>query len=126
VRGGSPSGAGELNERKKVKLITKAIEKAFERNMKLDEKDRKPVLKLFGGGAATWLISEYDPDTGLMFGLADLGMGMPEMGYIDFNELAALRFPPFGLPIERDMYFKANKTLSEYADDARGAGRIAA
>ena len=85
----------------------------------------KPVVKFFGGGACTWLITEMDED-GYMFGLCDLGFGTPEMGYVDFAELAALRFPPFGLGIERDMHWTADKTLTEYADEARGLGRIAA
>ncbi len=32
---------------------------------------------------------------------------------------------PLGLKIERDKFFKANKTLAEYADEARAKGRIA-
>jgi len=38
----------------------------------------------------------------------------------------ALRFQPFNLPIERDLHFKADKTLTEYANEARNQGRIAA
>lgn len=99
-----------------MKLITKQIMKEFAANMALPEKDRKPVLKLFGGAACTWLISEYNEATGEMFGLCDLGLGYPELGYVDFNELKSIKFKPFGLPVERDMYFKASKTLSEYAE----------
>ena len=29
-----------------------------------------------------------------------------------------------GLPMERDLHFTAKKALSEYADEARNAGRI--
>ena len=90
-----------------------------------DDLNIKPVVKFFGGGACTWLISEMDED-GIMFGLCDLGMGFAELGSVDFAELAALRFPPFGLGIERDMYWTAKKTLTEYADEARDLGRIAA
>ena len=107
-----------------MKLLTKAIEKKLRANAE-KEGDFKPVLKLFNPtGAATWLIVDMD-EYGRMFGLADLGMGSPELGYIDFNELAEYR-GMFGLGIERDLGFKGTKPLSEYADEARAAGRIAA
>jgi hypothetical protein len=31
---------------------------------------------------------------------------------------------PLGLPVERDMHFEADKTISAYADEARARGRI--
>jgi hypothetical protein len=39
------------------------------------------------------------------------------------SELRNLRGPP-GLPIERDLHFDADKTLSAYATEARARGRI--
>ena len=109
-----------------MKLFTKEIEKALAANYaSADESTHRPVVKLFGGGACTWLISEkVDDDT--LFGLCDLGMGCPELGYVSQSELEGLRFPPLGLPIERDLYFTADKTLSEYFDEARESGRIVA
>lgn len=111
-----------------MKLLTKQNLRDFERNMKLDEEARKPVVKFFmASGAATWLISEYDPETGQMFGLCDLGMGSPELGYVNFNELKTLTNPYwFGAGIERDRFFEPNGTLAEYADKARRDGSIAA
>ena len=107
-----------------MKLLTKAIKTKLLANA-AKEGDHKPVLKLFNPvGSATWLVSEMGED-GMMFGLADLGMGSPELGYINFHELAGYR-GPFGLGIERDLGFKGTKPLSEYADEARAAGRIAA
>lgn len=47
------------------------------------------------------------------------------MGYVDLNELMEIKGPA-GLTIERDRWFKASKTLSEYAVEARRTGRIAA
>ena len=108
-----------------MKLITKAILDALASNLKKPEAERVPVVKFFGGGAGTWLISEMDEDE-IMFGLCDLGMGCPELGYVSLAELKEVRFPPFGLGIERDLYFKANKTLAEYADEAQVNGRISA
>jgi len=90
-----------------------------------DTTDFKPVVKFFNPvGAATWLISEMD-ENGIMFGLCDLGMGSPELGSVLLSELEEIVLP-FGLGIERDMHFEANKTLTEYADEARVLGRIAA
>ena len=108
-----------------MKLFTKEIEKALAANASVDESTRRPVVKLFGGGACTWLISErIDDDT-----LYDLGMGFPELGYVSQSELERLRFGMHGAGVEvveRDMYFTPEKTLSEYAKDAREAGMIVA
>jgi hypothetical protein len=88
--------------------------------------DFRPVVKLFNPcGAATWLLSELDEDGDTAFGLCDLGMGSPELGYISLAEVAEVQLP-HGLYIERDIHFTAKKTLSEYATEARAAGRIEA
>lgn len=90
-----------------------------------DEIDPKPVVKLFTPDAgATWLLSEIDPDdSDRAFGLCDLGLGCPELGYVSLSEIGSVR-GPLGLPIERDRWFQADKTISVYADEARTAGRI--
>ena len=87
--------------------------------------DPHPVVKLFTpDGAATWLLSELDPDTPTRaFGLCDLGLGEPELGSVDLTELAGLR-GRLGLPMERDAHFVADRPLSAYATSARNAGRI--
>ena len=41
------------------------------------------------------------------------------------SELAQIR-GRLGLPVERDLYFRADKTLLEYAREARAHGRIVA
>src|SRR5690606_5197391 len=86
-----------------------------------------PVAKLFcPWGAATWLLSELDPDApDIAFGLCDLGMGCPELGSVSLSEIAAIRGPG-GLTIERDQHFKPTKSLTAYAAEARLAGRIVA
>lgn len=100
----------------RVRLLVNAIS---------DENDFPPVVKLFTPDAnATWLISEVDPDDAdRLFGLCDLGLGCPELGYVSLAELSALR-GPLGLPVERDASFVAEKPLSSYADEARIKGRI--
>jgi hypothetical protein len=85
------------------------------------------VVKLFTPDAgATWLLTEIDPsDPDIAFGLCDLGLGETELGYVSLSELADVR-GQIGLPIERDLYFKATKTLSEYAAEAWRLNRIKA
>jgi hypothetical protein len=102
----------------RVQLLVNAID---------DANDHPPVVKLFTpDGAATWLISEVDPDDpDRLFGLCDLGLGFPELGYVSLAEIAALR-GPLGLPVERDLYFIADQPLSVYADEAHAKGRIVA
>lgn len=123
-------------------LLTKEIEAKLRKNGEINRahverdgntEDFMPVVKFFNPmGAATWLITEVvdegeDMDGNhdlILFGLCDLGMGCPEMGNVSLNELKSIKLA-VGLGVERDMYFTANKTLTEYADDARAAGRIA-
>jgi hypothetical protein len=118
-----------------MSLITKAQRTQLVKNFNENQininrdghtKDFKPVVKFFNPcGAGTWLISELDPETNIAFGLCDLGMGFPELGDVSLDELKSIRLP-FGLSIERDAWFEANKTLNEYADEARSKGCIAA
>lgn len=116
----------------KIKLMTKEIERKLKKNHEKNEKsegqlDFKPVLKVFGGAACTWLFSEYDENRDLFFGLCDIGQGFPELGYVSRVELESLDFhPPFNLGVERDKYFEAEKTLSEYAKESKFYGYIKA
>ena len=87
----------------------------------------EPVVKIFNpSGPATWLISEQDPaDPDTLFGLCDLGMGFPEFGHVSLSELEAVR-GPFGLGLERDLYWLAKHSIREYGRIARLQGRIVA
>lgn len=91
------------------------------------EIDFRPVVKLFTpDGSATWLLTEIEPENpDVAFGLCDLGLGYPELGAVSLTELSELR-GRLGLPIERDLHFEADRTLSAYAEAARKAGRIVA
>jgi hypothetical protein len=85
--------------------------------------DFKPVVKLFTPDAdCYWLLTELGLDD-IAFGLFDLGLGYPELGYVSMAELRAVR-GPLGLPLERDEHFEADRTISAYADEARIHGRI--
>ena len=88
-----------------------------------DEIDFYPVVKLFNPcGVGTWLLTELDPEhPDIAFGLCDLGY--PELGSVSLQELASVR-SGFGLGIERDRRWTAQKPLSEYAADARKVGQI--
>lgn len=90
------------------------------------EHDFVPVAKLFTPDAgATWLLTEIDPgDEDKAFGLCDLGLGSPEIGYVSLSELAFVR-GRLGLPVECDTHFEADKPLSIYAQDAQAKGTIA-
>jgi hypothetical protein len=86
--------------------------------------DFEPVVKLFTpDGNATWLLTELDPNDHLAFGLCDLGLGEPELGYVSLHELSAAR-GPLGLPLERDLYFASTRTIAVYAELAREHRRI--
>jgi len=91
------------------------------------EPDFVPVVKLFTPDAnCTWLLTELEPEEpDIAFGLCDLGMGYPELGSVSLSELESVR-GSLGLPIERDLSFRATKTLSAYADEARAHGGIRA
>ena len=119
-----------------MKLMTADIRKKLLRNGKhrqqreqedKPEPDFWPVVKLFTpDGGCTWLLTEIDPDDPeIAFGLCDLGLGHPELGSVSLSELEAVR-GQLNLPVERDLYFTATKTLSAYADEARAHGAIVA
>lgn len=87
--------------------------------------DPLPAVKLFTPDAhATWLLTELDPEDGdTAFGLCDVGIGMPELGNVRISDLASI-VGPLKLPVERDLYFVAKRTLSDYARLARINGSI--
>ena len=90
-----------------------------------NEIDFHPVVKLFTPDAnCTWLISEIDPENpDIAFGLCDLGLGYPELGPVSLSEIATLR-GPLDLPVERDVFFEASKSIGAYAAEARALGHI--
>ena len=104
-----------------MKLITAAIQKKLDKNFQ-NQNDKDVVLKLFGGekyGACTWLITQMEPDGDIMWGLCDIGLGCCEYGTVSLSELKSIRFKPFGLGVERDMYFKGGKVedYQKYYDE---------
>ena len=94
-----------------MKLLTKEIEKKLLANPLYSgegEKnhERQVVAKFFNpSGAGTWYVTEGErqEDDWLFFGLAKLHEA--ELGYFTLSELSSIKCPPFGLPIERDLYW---------------------
>src|SRR5262245_50780416 len=114
-----------------MKLLTDDIREKLLRNgrirMRLAEDGRAeadfiPVVKLFTPDAGcTWLLTELDPEEpDIAFGLCDLGMGYPELGYVRISEIEAVR-GKLGLRCERDRHFAPMHTLSVYACAAHRA-----
>lgn len=106
-------------------LLVKLIENG-RTSEEQDGFDPFPVVKLFTpDAAATWLLTEgYVEESDVrLFGLCDLGLGSPELGYALLSEIEDV-CGELGLPVERDLYFKADHRLSAYAKIARHAGMI--
>ena len=91
-----------------MKLITASILKRLQRNHQEDNHE-DVVLKLFGGSCCTWCITQIEEDNDVMWGLCDLGMDCIEYGTVSLSELQNLKFPPFGLGVERDMHYRGGK-----------------
>jgi hypothetical protein len=87
-----------------MKLLTQAIRKALPA-LYSTEKVEDPTIqvKFFTPDANfTWYATEFDGED-TFFGYV-VGP-FPELGYFSLHELTTAR-GPFGLPIERDMWFK--------------------
>lgn len=111
-----------------MKLITKAIERAFEKQGDTSEMDMsqiKIVMKLFNPiGAGTWYI--YDRVQGnedIMWCFANLGDPInAELGTVSMSELQSLRLP-LGLKIERDRSFEPLSMTLEYVYNRVKSGK---
>ncbi len=110
-----------------MKIITKAIEKAFAKQGDTSQKsakDIKIVMKLFGGAFTWYLYEKLDDDIYIAF----VNLGDPEMaecGTVSMSELLSIKLPPFGLGIERDKYFDPLKrNLQDVMDTVTGGGHV--
>jgi len=109
-----------------MKLLTKAIEKAFEKQGDTSEKtsaEIKVICKLFNPtGAGTWWLYErdsQDPDIFWAFCLLDTPM-FAELGTISLKELESFK-GRMGLGIERDTSFDiGEKTVQQVMDEVQG------
>jgi len=94
-----------------MKLITKELEARFKEVGSQEEiKDPIIIAKYFNpSGAGTWYATEYNPEERLFFGYVSIfGDLNDEWGYFSLDELESVK-GPFGLGIERDLYFKEKR-----------------
>lgn len=77
------------------------------------------IAKFFTpSGEATWFATEYYPEDNTCFGYVQGLSPQPhddEWGYFSIAELEEIRVSPFGLPIERDLYW-TEKRFSQIKD----------
>ena len=97
-----------------MKLMTRELEQLFPplyATEGKDPKDIKIIAKFFTPfGNWIWYATEYDPQKRIFFGYV---RGLEnELGYFSLDELESVK-GPFGLRIERDLYFGFNHTLAE-------------
>lgn len=87
-----------------MKLLTEEIKKILPPlGSTAEEVDPIAYIKFYNPtGIGTWWASEFDPESGIFFGKADLGF--PELGTFSLQELENYK-GPLGLGIERDIYF---------------------
>ena len=87
--------------------------------------DAEPVTRLFTPDArASWLLAALDPSDGnTAFGLCDVGVGLPGLGYVKLSDLESITGPR-GRPILQDRYFQPTRTLREYVRLAQDNGAI--
>ncbi|MBN1427602.1 MAG: DUF2958 domain-containing protein [Anaerolineae bacterium] len=105
------SKAGRI---RRHKLITTALEKQLPPLTSTDGQGDQAIVicKLFTG-SWTWYLLEYSPREHLAFGwvIDDTAPHCAELGTFSLDEIDATR-GAFGLPVERDIYFKP-RTLAE-------------
>lgn len=89
-----------------MKLLTQPLEARFkELGTQEDSEDAIVVAKFFNpSGSGTWYAISYDPEYKICFGYVT-GLGYDEFGYFSITEMEEMTLP-FGLTIERDLYFK--------------------
>jgi len=97
-----------------MKLLTKAIEEKLVKAWQTNQDDPEIVVHFFNpSGAGDWYVLEGEKQADgdwEFYGLTNLQE--KELGYFSLSQLAEIKCPPFGLGIERDMYF-GKKRLSD-------------
>lgn len=103
-----------------MKLLTAEIVKRLEAHPFHSQdgkgENAEVLVKFFGGAAWSWLVTEGEQQEDgdwLFFGKVTSDGEEWEWGYFALSELREIRFPPFYLPIERDMYLPAKTKVCE-------------
>ena len=95
-----------------MKLLTSEVRKKLPKlyaTENIPTREKEIICKFFNPcGSGTWYVIEGGPkdDDFIFFGLVDLHH--EEFGYFSLNELKSLTLP-YGLKIERDLYFERKK-----------------
>ncbi|GGG25073.1 single-stranded DNA endonuclease [Dokdonia pacifica] len=89
-----------------MKLITEELIARFKEVGDQSEMENPIIIAKFFDpvGSATWYATEYDAETNVCFGYVT-GLAYDEWGTFSITEMEAIQ-RPFGLSIERDIYFK--------------------
>ena len=91
-----------------MKLMTKEIEKLFKKTGRQEDVEDPIVVAHFfnPSGSGDWWATEYFPEEREFFGYVSIfGDHCDEWGYFSLAEIASVK-GPFGLGIERDLYFE--------------------
>jgi len=102
-----------------MKLITEELKERFKEIGDQSESiNPLIVVKLFDpAGSATWYATEYDAERRVAFGFVT-GLYMDEWGSFSIDELQAIE-RPYGLTIERDIYFEEQRYFDVFKDQKR-------
>ena len=98
-----------------TKEITKKAQKQYDKGSDMD--DQMVVAKFFGGNW-TWYLMNLADDGDYAWGIVN-GFEV-EMGSFSMNELQKVKLKPFGLGIERDLYFEPMKASDVWDKLNRG------
>ena len=85
--------------------MTKEIQKKAEKQFAKESDMNQMVVAKYFGGSWTWYLMNLDPEN------SDYAWGIVkgnavEMGSWQMSELQKVKIKPFGLGIERDLYFE--------------------
>ena len=97
-------------------MTTELLERFTEIGSQYDTKDPIIVAKFFDPcGSASWYATEYNPETKIFYGYVT-GLAFDEWGTFSLTELESFK-RPFGLTIERDLYFKEQRFSQHFQDE---------
>lgn len=88
-----------------MQLLTKALQDRFAEVGSQGHLDDPLIIAKFFNpcGRGTWYATEYNPEDKIFFGYVT-GLGFDEWGCFSLVEMESVKLP-FGLGIERDLYF---------------------
>lgn len=102
-----------------MKLITPELEIRFKEIGDQSENENPIVVAKFFDpvGSGTWYATQYDKETNIAYGYVT-GLAYDEWGTFSIEELESIQ-RPFGLGIERDIYFSEMKYYDLFPEKGR-------